>query len=110
MSVEETINNAVANLTTALTTELRTGFADTGARIDQTNARLDQTNAKLDQTNARLDQTNVRLDNFHQEVTIKLDGIASFLLASEKNQARVEARLINLEERVENLEQKQKPA
>lgn len=103
MSVEETINNAVANLTTALTTELRRGFADTGARIDQTNARLDQ-------TNARLDQTNVRLDNFHQEVTIKLDGIASFLLASEKNQARVEARLINLEERVENLEQKQKPA
>jgi hypothetical protein len=86
-----------------LQAEMRAGFNMLSEGIAQTNARLDQTNARLDQTNAEL-------RDFRLEVNIKLNGISSLLLSSERNTGRLEERIVRLEDRVDKLEGKDKLA
>lgn len=100
-----------------LAKEMREGFAQVNSRIDGTNSRLDETNSRLDETNSRLDETNnkleatnQKLDRFQFEVNGKLDGIQSFLLASERNVGRLEHRLEIVEKRLDKLEDQDKSA
>lgn len=96
MSDPDKIIEAFALFASQLRDELRQGFFELTSRIDETNARLDQTNSSL--------------ENLRLEVTEKLDGISSFLIASEKAYGRLEARVVVLEERVEKIERRRKPS
>lgn len=75
--------------------EMRTGFTMLAAAIGQTNAKLDQTIEELHE--------------FRSEVNTKLSGISSLMLSSERNVGRLEKRIVKLEDRMNQFEDKPRP-
>ncbi len=95
--------------------EMRSGFALLATAIGGTNSRLDSMDnkfeKKFDQVHSRLDSMDnkfeKRCDGIDQKLDViaqKVDGIASFLLASERNINSLEVRLFKLENRVDEIE------
>ena len=66
--------------------------------------------ARIDQTNVRLDKTNAILVDFQKEVFVKFAGVTDLLLASENNVARLERRIIKLEDQQASPEKRQDSA
>lgn len=87
-----------------LASEMRAGFSQVNKKLDETAQGLNQ---RIDETNHRLDETNRKIDRFQHEVGGKLDGIQSFLLASERNVGRLEHRIELAEKRLDKLEDQQ---
>ncbi|MBP9093050.1 hypothetical protein KBI23_18640 [bacterium] len=75
--------------------EMRTGFTMLAAAIGQTNAKLDQSIQELHE--------------FRSEVNTKLSGISSLMLSSERNVGRLEKRIVKLEDRMNQFEDKPRP-
>ncbi len=98
-----------------LRVELRTGFGLVTGAIGETNSRLDQTNQRLnrldqkldkrfDQIDQRFDDVNERIDQLSETIGGKLDGIASYLMVTDRNSDKLETRLYKLEGRVDKIE------
>ena len=73
-----------------LRSEMKTGFGEVRSEMK---AGFDELSGRIDDTNARLDQANT-----------KLDGISWFFTASEINVARLERRMVKLEDRVDEID------
>ena len=83
-----------------LTNEVRL----TNGRLDETNRRLDGTNRRLDETNGRLDETNTHL----VRIDASINGIATLLIKQEKSNESLTDRVLRLERRVVDLENRRK--
>ncbi len=86
-----------------LRSEMRSGFSKLGEKLDGTNSRLDENNAKVD-------ALTVSINKSAKEVSLKLNGITSFLLRSEEANAVLENRIARIERRVSKLEKKDESA
>ena len=107
---------AILELTNKRLDDVNTHLADQSRRIDDVNKRIDGTNKRIDEVRSeltsRLDDTNKRIDDMHSDLVNRLDAnnerIDRFFLtaATKEEQARIDARLFQLEQGLEGVRQR----
>ncbi|MCD6294450.1 MAG: hypothetical protein J7M20_05880 [Deltaproteobacteria bacterium] len=100
---------AILELTNKRLDDVNTHLADQSRRIDDVNKRIDEVRSEL---TSRLDDTNKRIDDMHSDLVNRLDAnnerIDRFFLtaATKEEQARIDARLFQLEQGLEGVRQR----
>ena len=118
---------AILELTNKRLDDVNTHLADQSRRIDDVNKRIDDTSKRIDEVRSeltsrmdevrseltsRLDDTNKRIDDMHSDLVNRLDAnnerIDRFFLtaATKEEQARIDARLFQLEQGLEGVRQR----
>ncbi len=111
---------AILELTNKRLDDVNTHLADQSRRIDDVNKRIDEVRSELtsridevrSELTSRMDDTNKRMDDMHSDLVNRLDAnnerIDRFFLtaATKEEQARIDARLFQLEQGLEGVRQR----